>query len=504
MSIDANTEFEAVIGLEVHCQLSTDSKIFCSCQARTPETQSVGDIAVNSNTCPVCTGQPGTLPTLNRKVIEFAVKAGLATNCEIRPRSIFARKNYFYPDLPKGYQITQFDRPICEDGWLQIETKQYGFKKIHIERIHIEEDAGKNVHMSGYSLVNLNRAGTPLIEIVSGPDMRSSEEAGAYLRGLHAVVTYLGITDGNMQEGNFRCDANVSVRPKGTEKFGTRAEIKNVNSFRFVEKAIDHEIIRQSELLRSGGKVVQETRGYDSQKNSTYSMRSKEEAHDYRYFPEPDLIPLLVEQSFIEEIRKQLPELPDQKRTRWITTLSLTPYDAGVLSASQSLAHFFEQILELISFGDLQKNGMTLASAAKAAANWVTGEISRLLNEESIEIFHSKLTPSHVAQVILLVQSQELSSTGAKQVINSAWKSGHSVASIVERDGLKQVSDLSALEPVVEQVIAANPGQVNDYRAGKEKLLGFFVGQVMKQTGGKANPALLQEMVKNKLKQPSS
>jgi aspartyl-tRNA(Asn)/glutamyl-tRNA(Gln) amidotransferase subunit B len=485
-------EFEAVIGLEVHCQLSTDTKIFCGCRARAVEGANVSEVGVNAHTCPICAGHPGTLPVLNKKVVEYAIKAGLATSCKISLTNIFARKNYFYPDLPKGYQISQFEHPICENGFLQIDTKSGGPKKVTIQRIHMEEDAGKNVHMSGFSLVNLNRACTPLIEIVSGPDMKSADEAGAYLRGLHAVVTYLEICDGNMQEGNFRCDANVSVMPKGSTKFGTRAEIKNVNSFRFVEKAIDYEIARQIEVLKSGGRVIQETRGYDAAKGTTFSMRSKEEAQDYRYFPEPDLIPLKIDPAWIENLRGTLPELPDQKKSRYIGELGLSAYDAGVLTSSKSLALFFEHTL--------QELGAAGKGAAKPVANQLTGEVARLLNEEGIEIHQSKLTPKHIAEVVKLVQDQVISSTGAKQVLGTVWKTGDAIGAIVEREGLKQVSDLSALEPIIAKVIADNPQQAAEFRGGKEKLLGFFVGQVMKQSGGKANPALLGDLIKTKLK----
>jgi aspartyl-tRNA(Asn)/glutamyl-tRNA(Gln) amidotransferase subunit B len=485
--MSAPQEFEAVIGLEVHCQLATDSKIFCGCRARTAEGKSVADTEVNTNTCPVCAGHPGSLPVLNKKVVEYAIKAGLATNCKINLKNIFARKNYFYPDLPKGYQITQFDLPICENGHLNIETSR-GPKRVSINRIHMEEDAGKNVHMTGFSVVNLNRAGVPLIEIVSGPDMRTSEEAGAYLRALHQVVTYLGITDGNMQEGNFRCDANVSVMPKGSTTLGTRAEIKNVNSFRFVEKAIEYEIARQIEVVNSGKKVVQETRLWDSQKNATFSMRSKEEAHDYRYFPEPDLIPLRIEQAWVEKIRGTLPELPEQIRAKYVADFGLSPHDAGVLTSSSSMARFFSATMALVP-----------PACAKSVANLLIGEVSRVLNEKGIEIDQSKISPAHIAEAAKMQQASELSSTGAKQVITIALESGDDVSAIVEREGLKQVNDLSAFEPAIDQVIAANPSQVAEFRAGKEKLIGFFVGQVMKATGGKANPGMLQELIKKKL-----
>lgn len=478
-------EFEPVIGLEVHVQLATDSKIFCSCRARPPQGVSVADVLPNSNTCEVCTAQPGSLPVLNQKVVEYAIKAGLATHSTINLNNRFARKNYFYPDLPKGYQISQYERPICEHGHLDIVTSS-GSKRIPIQRIHMEEDAGKSVHETGYSVVNLNRAGVPLCEIVSGPDMRSAEEAGAYLRALYAVVTHIGICDGNLQEGNFRCDANVSIRPKGSETLGTRTEIKNVNSFKFVEKAIEHEIARQTQVVLQGGKIVQETRLYDSDKNITVSMRSKEEAHDYRYFPDPDLIPLHLDPVWVEKLRSQLPELPEAKRARYVSELGLSEYDAGVITASRSLAQFYEKAIDS-------------KELAKPIANLLTGEVSRRLNEENIEIGQSKVKPEHLADTAKLLLEKTISSTGAKQILQSVWKTGDSVATIVEREGLKQVNDTSALDPVIEEVLAANPAQVAEFKAGKEKVMGFFVGQIMKKTGGKANPGLLQDLIKKKL-----
>lgn len=484
-------EFEAVIGLEVHTQLSTESKIFCPCRARLAEGVSVSDIAPNSNICPVCSGQPGSLPVLNRKVVEYAVKAGLATHCRINEKNTFSRKNYFYPDLPKGYQISQYDQPICEGGHLTIET-QAGTKRIGITRIHMEEDAGKNVHHGSFSVVNLNRAGVPLCEIVSEPEMRTSEEAGSYLRALHSVVTYLGICDGNMQEGNFRCDANVSVRPQGSTRLGTRVEIKNVNSFRFVEKAIDYEIARQIELIRSGSQVVQETRLYDADKNATFSMRSKEEAQDYRYFPEPDLIPLSLERAWINKIRSELPELPEQKRARWVSELGLSSLDANTLTASRVLCVIFEETLV-----ECQRIGLEPQASAKTSANLITGEVTRLLKEQDSEVL--PISAQHIAELVKFIQASEVSSTGAKQALGLAWKSGESIGAIVDREGLRQVSDLSALEPIVNQIIAGSPAQAAEFRAGKEKVLGFFVGQVMKQTGGKANPGLIQELIRKKL-----
>jgi aspartyl-tRNA(Asn)/glutamyl-tRNA(Gln) amidotransferase subunit B len=483
-----NTEFEAVIGLEVHCQLATESKIFCSCRARLEEGGSSGDLSANANVCPICAGHPGTLPVLNRKVVEFAVKAGLATGCTIRERNVFARKNYFYPDLPKGYQISQLEKPICEHGKLEIELQDGTKRQIRIDRIHMEEDAGKNVHEAGYSLINLNRAGTPLVEIVSAPDLRSPEEAGAYLRGLHAIVTALGICDGNMQNGNFRCDANVSVMPKGSSQLGTRAEIKNVNSFKFVEKAIDYEIARQIEVIRAGGRVVLETRLYDSARNVTASMRSKEEAQDYRYFPDPDLVPVQVEKALIEKLRSELPELPQQKKARYVSELGLTSYDATMLSGSTDLSAFFERAVK-----DLGRSG------AKPVANLLLGELLRLMNEESTELRSARIRPEHITEIVRLMQAQSLSSTGAKTVVAQAWKTGEAVSVIVEREGLKQVNDLAALEPIVDALILEFPSQTSELKAGKEKLMGFFVGQLMKRSGGKANPVVLQALIKKRL-----
>jgi aspartyl-tRNA(Asn)/glutamyl-tRNA(Gln) amidotransferase subunit B len=486
VNVDANTEFETVIGLEVHVQLATESKIFSTARSRQV---AVAEEAVNSNTTPVCAGHPGTLPALNKKAVYYAIQAGLATGCKINLKSVFARKHYFYPDLPKGYQISQYDLPLCEHGQLEVELGKDGevTKRIGITRIHMEEDAGKNVHLSGFSLVNLNRAGTPLIEVVSEPDMRTSEEAGAYLRKLYSIVTCLGICDGNLQEGNFRCDANVSIRPKGVQKFGTRAEIKNVNSFRFVEKAIEYEVERQRQVILSGGKIVQETRLYDSQKNQTFSMRSKEEAEDYRYFPDPDLPPLVIEQALIDQLRSNLPELPDQKRDRFVRDFGLSKYDASVITSSKTLAKFFE---ESISGG----------ASGKTVANLLTGEASRLLNDAGIDVNDSKFTPAHFGDLAKLISDKTISVTAAKQIIGILYAEGGDVGSIVDREGLKQVSDTSALEPIIDQIIQANPKQAEDFRAGKDKLLGFFVGQVMKATGGKANPSMLQDLVLKKLK----
>jgi aspartyl-tRNA(Asn)/glutamyl-tRNA(Gln) amidotransferase subunit B len=487
-------EFEVVIGLEVHVQLATESKIFSPARARHTG-ESVADVDVNSSVSPVCAGHPGTLPVLNKKVVDYAIAAGLATQCQIKKKNVFARKHYFYPDLPKGYQISQYDLPICEHGHLDINLSDGSQKRVNIQRIHMEEDAGKNVHLESFSLVNLNRAGVPLIEIVSGADMKTPEEAGAYLRALYAIVTYLGICDGNLQEGNFRCDANVSVMRKGSKEWGTRTETKNVNSFRYVEKAIEYEARRQVDVILAGGKIVQETRTYDPDQDKTISMRSKEEAHDYRYFPDPDLMPLILDDAWIERIRASLPELPEQKRGRYVTDLGLTPYDAGVLTASKELASFFEAAMVTPS-----AKGQDSKKFAKSVSNLLAGEVSRLVNETQTPIELSKLTPQAIARISELLLTNIISSTGAKTIIVQTWSHGDSVDAIVDREGLKQVSDLSALDPVIEQVLAANADQVAQFRAGKDKLIGFFVGQVMKATGGKANPALLQDAILRKLK----
>ncbi|MBN21392.1 MAG: Asp-tRNA(Asn)/Glu-tRNA(Gln) amidotransferase GatCAB subunit B [Bdellovibrionaceae bacterium] len=485
-----DSSWEMVIGLEVHAQLSTASKAFSTAKARLSDGESVAEERVNFNTNMICAGHPGTLPSLNKKAVELAIRAGLSTGCDIRLKSVFARKNYFYPDLPKGYQISQFDMPLCENGAINIELSDGKTKRIEIERIHMEEDAGKNVHMSGFSLVNLNRAGVPLIEIVSRPDMRSAEEAGAYLRELHSIVTAIDVCDGNMQEGNFRCDANVSVRKKGDSQLGTRTEIKNVNSFRFVEKAIEYEAARQVALIESGGKVVQETRLYDSAKNVTQPMRSKEEAHDYRYFPDPDLLPLVIEQSQIDAIQASLPELPREKKIRYQNEFGLSSYDAMVLTQSQDLSQIFESTLAIL----------TVKKGAKTLSNFLSGEISRLMNEKDQKLSESKINSTHLARLVEVVSENVISSTGAKKVLSVIWETGQSVDEVIESEGLKQVSDMSALEPLVEEVLANNPNQVQQFRDGKEKLLGFFVGQVMKVSQGKANPERLKELLISKLK----
>ncbi len=475
-------EWEVVIGLEIHAQLATRTKIFSGAAT-------AYGAAPNTQACAVDLGLPGVLPVLNGEVTRMAVKFGLATGARIAPRSVFARKNYFYPDLPKGYQISQYELPIVGQGKIQIELDDGTTKTIGITRAHLEEDAGKSLHEDFHDLtgIDLNRAGTPLLEIVSEPDMRSAKEAVAYMKKIHSLVRYLEICDGNMQEGSFRCDANVSVRPKGREKFGTRAEIKNINSFRFVEKAINYEVERQIELLESGGTVVQETRLYDADKDETRSMRSKEEAFDYRYFPDPDLLPLDVDDAFIAEVRSTLPELPDEKRERFIYEYGLTPYDASVLTASRELADFFEAV-EKASDGE-----------AKQSANWVMGDLSASLNKANLEITNSPVTAQMLGGMIQRIADDTISGKIAKEVFEAMWNGEGDADAIIEKKGLKQVTDTGAIEQAIDAVIANNPKQLEQYRGGQEKLFGFFVGQVMKATQGKANPALLNELLKKKL-----
>jgi len=476
-------EWETVIGLEIHAQLATKSKIFSgSATAFGAEPNTQANL--------VDLGYPGVLPVLNGEAVRMAVKFGLATGSKISRRSIFARKNYFYPDLPKGYQISQYERPVVESGSLDIVLEGGSRKTIGITRAHLEEDAGKSLHedFHGLSGIDLNRAGTPLLEIVSEPDMRSAKEAIAYLKKIHTLVRYLEICDGNMQEGSFRCDANVSVRPKGRAEFGTRAEIKNVNSFRFVERAINYEVERQIELLEGGGRVVQETRLYDPDKGETRSMRSKEQANDYRYFPDPDLLPLAIGEELIDAVRRTLPELPDEKAARYIRDYELSAYDAGVLTASNEMAGFYETVVR------------KLGGQPKLAANWVMGELSGALNKEGLEIGQTRIDADKLAGLLARIADNTISGKIAKEVFEAMWTEGASADAIIEAKGLQQITDTSAIEKVIDEVMAKNPGQLAEYRSGKDKLFGFFVGQVMKATGGKANPAQLNELLNQKLK----
>ncbi|HEY2634247.1 MAG TPA: Asp-tRNA(Asn)/Glu-tRNA(Gln) amidotransferase subunit GatB [Steroidobacteraceae bacterium] len=483
-------DWETVIGLEIHAQLATKSKIFsgsATAYGAPPNTQAnLVDLAY-----------PGVLPVLNGEAVRMAVKFGLSIGAEVARRSVFARKNYFYPDLPKGYQISQYELPVVKQGKLTVMLDDGRAMTIGVTRAHLEEDAGKSLHegLAHASGIDLNRAGTPLLEIVSEPDMRSAKEAVAYMKKIHTLVRYLEICDGNMQEGSFRCDANVSVRPRGRDKFGTRAEIKNLNSFRFVEKAINFEVARQIELLESGGTVVQETRLYDSDKDETRPMRSKEEANDYRYFPDPDLLPVHIDEPFVEAVRATLPELPDEKAARFAREFGLSAYDAGVLSASRELGAYFEALAAQLGAGTAHDP----ATHAKLAANWVMGELSSALNRDNAEITASRIAPAQLSGLLTRIVDQTISGKIAKEVFEAMWAEGNSADAIIEAKGLKQITDSGAIEGVIDAVIAANPKQLADYRSGKDKLFGFFVGQVMKATAGKANPAQLNELLKLKL-----
>ncbi|MBI3392487.1 MAG: Asp-tRNA(Asn)/Glu-tRNA(Gln) amidotransferase subunit GatB [Nitrospirae bacterium] len=481
--MNAGSKYEAVIGLEVHAQLLTESKNFCGCANRF-------GAPPNTQTCPVCLGLPGVLPVLNRKAVEYIVKTGLAFHSKIAPESRFARKNYFYPDLPKGYQISQYESPVCEGGRVEI-VVDGEVRNVLLHRIHLEEDAGKNIHegSADVSRVDLNRAGVPLMEIVSEPELRTPEEAVAYLKKVRNTLRYLNVCDGNMEEGSFRCDANVSIRPAGSDALGTKAEIKNVNSFRFVKQAIACEVERQIAVVEEGGRVVQETRLFDSARGVTVSMRSKEEAHDYRYFPEPDLVPLVLDRAQVEAWARELPELPDAKRERFAREYGLSEYDAAFLSEERAAADYFEETVRL-------------SGQPKAAANWIMGDLTRFLNEAGGEIAASPVTPERLAGMLDLVENGTISGKIAKAVFEEMFKSGKDAAGVVKEKGLVQVSDAGEIERVVEQVLADNPNELAAYRGGKEKLFGFFVGQVMKKSGGKANPAKVNEILKAKLQPP--
>jgi aspartyl-tRNA(Asn)/glutamyl-tRNA(Gln) amidotransferase subunit B len=473
-------QYEAVIGLEVHAQLQTNSKIFCGCET------AFGREA-NTLTCPVCIGMPGVLPVLNKKAVEYTIKTGLATHCTISSYSRFARKNYFYPDLPKGYQISQYELPLCEHGYVEI-VVDGKVKRIGLTRIHLEEDAGKNLHQAegGASLVDLNRAGTPLMEIVSEPDIRTPDEASEYLKKLRAILRYIEVSDADMEKGNFRCDANVSIRPAGSIDFGTRSEIKNVNSFKFVHKALEYEIKRQAQILDDGGRVIQETRLFDATKGVTFPMRSKEEAHDYRYFPEPDLVPVVISREVVEEIRKTIPELPDAKRKRFVKEYSLPEYDADMLTQSRAMAAYFEDAVKI-------------SGQSKMVSNWMMGELMRLLNAEGKEIEDCPIKPERLAGMIKMINDNVISTKIAKTVFEEMYNSGKDAETVVREKGLVQVSDTGAIEMIIDEVIKANPTQAADYKSGKEKLFGFFVGQVMKASKGKANPDIVNQLLKKKL-----
>ncbi len=473
-------KYESVIGLEVHAQMLTETKIFCGCTTKF-------GLEPNTQTCPVCIGMPGVLPVLNRKALEFAIKTGLAMNCKISSYSRFARKNYFYPDLPKGYQISQYELPICEYGYIEIVIGGE-IKKIGITRIHMEEDAGKNIHeeTGNYSFVDLNRAGVPLMEIVSEPDIRSPQEAVEYMKKLRAMLRYLEVCDGNMEQGSLRCDANVSVRPAEQEEFGVKTEIKNLNSFRFVERALEYEIERQRKILAEGGKIVQETRLWNTEREITESMRTKEEAHDYRYFPEPDLVPVIINQQWIDKTKTSLPELPDTKRERFVSKYGLPKYDADLLTSEKALADWFEEAVRL-------------EGQPKAVSNWIMVELIRLLKEENKSIEECPLKPKQLSDMLKLIEKGTISGKIAKTVFEEMYNTGKDAETIVKAKGLVQISDAGEIEKIVDDVISKNPKEVARYKSGEEKLLGFFVGHVMKLTKGKANPQIVNELLKKKL-----
>ena len=476
-------KYETVIGLEVHVQIKTKTKIFCSCSTEFGSPP-------NENTCPICLGMPGVLPVLNKRFLESSMRACLATHCTIEPMNRFARKNYFYPDLPKGYQISQFELPLGTNGYININVD--GTKKrIGLTRIHMEEDAGKLIHgensgRPGKSYVDFNRTGVPLCEVVSEPDMRSAEEARAYLNELKSILEYTGVSDCNMEEGSLRCDANVSIRPVGQKEFGTRAELKNLNSFKFIQKAIEYEVDRQTKLLDQGDTVKQETRLYDADRNETFPMRSKEEAHDYRYFPDPDLVPIMIDEAWVEELRKTIPELPEQKRERFVKSYKIPEYDAGVLTSSKPLADYFEQCTALFP-------------QPKTISNWMMGDLLRELKKDGRNIVDCPVSPSALVDLLKLIESGTISGSIAKGIFEEMYQTQKSAGSIVEEKGLKQITDSSAIEKIVAEVLQANPSQVEEFKGGKEKVLGFLVGQVMKASKGKANPAMVNKLLKKKM-----
>ncbi|MFA7227426.1 MAG: Asp-tRNA(Asn)/Glu-tRNA(Gln) amidotransferase subunit GatB [Melioribacteraceae bacterium] len=472
-------KYEAVIGLEVHAQLSTETKIFCGCST-------IFDSPPNTNVCPVCLGHPGVLPVLNKKVVEYTVLMGLATGCKIRERSIFARKNYFYPDLPKGYQISQFEEPICENGNILIELGDGSSREIGITRIHMEEDAGKSIHDQGNAtLIDVNRCGTPLMEIVSEPDLRSAEEAYLYLTKLKQIVTYLGICDGNMEEGSLRCDANISVRLAGEKKLGTKTEVKNMNSFRNVEKAIEFEIGRQIDILEENGRIIQQTLLWNADRNIVIPMRSKEEAHDYRYFPDPDLMPVIVDEKWKNEIALTLPELPEKRKYRLMNEYSLPGYDADILTSSRALADYYESVLNT-------------TDDYKSVSNWIMTDVLKHLNDQNIPVSEIPVSPENLGRMIKLINNKTISGKIAKEIFAEMLISGKSPEEIVEVKNLVQISDTGTIEKEIENIFSANPKQVEEYLSGKEKVFGFFVGQIMKAMKGKANPEIVNDLLKNK------
>ena len=472
-------EYEAVIGLEIHVQMDTRTKMFCSCPVEF-------GAEPNTNVCPVCLGMPGSLPVINKKAVEFAIRASLALNCTVHTESVFARKNYFYPDLPKGYQISQYEKPIATDGYLDIEVEGQK-RRVRIRRLHIEEDAGKNIHEGSKSYVDLNRAGTPLMEIVTEPDISSPEEARVFLETLRNIMRYAGVSKADMEKGQLRCDINVSIRPKGSDKLGTRTEVKNVNSFRFVQKALEYEIERQVKLVSEGGEVVQETRTFDPSTGKTYTMRSKEEAEDYRYFPDPDLLPLVFEQSWIEEIKETMPELPHQRTERYIKEYGLSEYEAKVLTDNKELGDFFERSVKALN-------------EPKTIANWLLNDLLGLLNERQIPLEESPVSPEGLAELVKLIKESVISTKIGKEVIKEMVETGKEASQIVEEKGLKQITDESAIKGIVQEVVSKFPEEAERYKQGEEKLMGFFVGQVMKATKGKANPKLVNQLLSEILK----
>jgi aspartyl-tRNA(Asn)/glutamyl-tRNA(Gln) amidotransferase subunit B len=475
-----NSKYEVVIGLEVHAQLLTDTKIFCGCSAKFGSNP-------NSNVCPICLGHPGVLPVLNKKVVEFTALMGLATNCNINEKSVFARKNYFYPDLPKGYQISQYEKPICEHGHIVIEFLNGSTKQIGITRIHMEEDAGKSIHDQSFdTLIDVNRCGTPLMEIVSEPDLRSAEEAYLYLSKLRQILTYLGICDGNMEEGSMRCDANISIRLKGDTKLGTRTEVKNMNSFKNVERAIEYEIERQISIVEDGGKIVQQTLLWNADLNKVMPMRGKEDAHDYRYFPDPDLMPVVIDESWKNEIHKGMPELPDIRLKRFISDYSLPKYDAQVLTSSRELADYFESVL-----------GET--DDYKSASNWVMTEVLKTLNDQKIEIKDFTLSPINLGKLIKLINNNTISGKIAKDIFPEMIAANKNPEIIIKEKNLVQINDSGEIEIAIDKVLSQNPKDVAEYLSGKEKVIGFLVGQIMKETKGKANPQSVNQLLKEKL-----